>query len=75
MFWRRVYRGLRCPTGISRGSRMNGGDAFNTNMVLVFEHAGTHVDAPLHLGGVEGPGLDGVPAAAWMGELLVLGFR
>jgi len=51
------------------------GDAFNTNMVLIFEHAGTHVDAPLHLGGVEGPGLDGVPAAAWMGELVVLGFR
>ena len=51
------------------------GDAFNTNMVLVFEHVGTHVDAPLHLGGVEGPGLDGIPADAWMGELLVLGFR
>ena len=51
------------------------GDAFNTNMVLVFEHAGTHVDAPLHLGGVEGPGLDGIPAGDWMGELLVLGFR
>ena len=51
------------------------GDAFNTFMVLVFEHAGTHVDAPVHLGGVEGPGLDGIPAEAWMGELAVLGFR
>ena len=51
------------------------GDAFNTNMVLVFEHAGTHVDAPVHLGGVDGPGLDGIPAEAWMGELAVLGFR
>jgi len=51
------------------------GDAFNTNMVLVFEHAGTHVDAPVHLGGVEGPALDGIPAESWMGELAVLGFR
>jgi kynurenine formamidase len=51
------------------------GDAFNTFMVLVFEHAGTHVDAPVHLGGVNGPALDRIPAEAWMGELAVLGFR
>ncbi len=51
------------------------GDAFNTFMVLVFEHAGTHVDAPIHLGGVDGSGLDGIPAEAWMGECVVLGFR
>lgn len=51
------------------------GDAFNTFMVLVFEHAGTHVDAPVHLGGVDGPSLDGIPAESWMGECAVLGFR
>ncbi len=44
-------------------------------MVLVFEDAGTLVDAPIHLGGVDGPGLDGIPAEAWMGECVVLTFR
>jgi len=48
------------------------GDAFNTYMFLVFEHAGTHVDAPIHLGGVEGPTIDQLPPESWMGPLCVL---
>lgn len=48
------------------------GDAFNTNMILVFEHAGTHVDAPIHLGGVEGPSIDEIPPEKWMGPCCVL---
>ena len=37
------------------------GDQFNTFMFLIFEHAGTHVDAPIHLGGVIGPTIDEIP--------------
>lgn len=48
------------------------GDDFNTFMFLVFEHAGTHVDAPIHLGGVEGPSIDQIPAECWMGSCNVL---
>jgi len=48
------------------------GDAFNTFMFLVFEHAGTHVDAPIHLGGVQGPTIDKLPPESWMGPLCVL---
>lgn len=48
------------------------GDAFNTNMFLVFEHAGTHVDAPIHLGGVEGQSIDQIPPESWMGSCVVL---
>jgi len=48
------------------------GDAFNTNMFLVFEHAGTHVDAPIHLGGVEGQSIDQIPSESWIGSCLVL---
>ena len=48
------------------------GDAFNTNMFLVFEHAGTHVDAPIHLGGVKGPSIDQIPPDQWMGPCMVL---
>ncbi|MCW4051311.1 MAG: cyclase family protein [Candidatus Bathyarchaeota archaeon] len=48
------------------------GDAFNTYMFLVFEHAGTHVDAPIHLGGVEGHAIDEIPLESWMGDLCVL---
>ena len=48
------------------------GDAFNTNMFLVFEHSGTHVDAPIHLGGVEGQSIDQIPPESWMGSCLVL---
>ena len=43
------------------------GDGFNTYMFLVFEHAGTHVDAPIHLGGVEGQSIDQIPPEKWMG--------
>lgn len=48
------------------------GDAFNTYMILVFEHAGTHVDAPIHLGGVKGQAVHDVPLCNWMGEAFVL---
>jgi arylformamidase len=48
------------------------GDSFNTFMILVFEHAGTHVDAPIHLGGVEGPTIDEIPLSRWMGDAYVL---
>jgi kynurenine formamidase len=48
------------------------GDAFNTNMFLVFEHAGTHVDAPIHLGGVVGPSIDQISPEKWMGPCSVL---
>ena len=48
------------------------GDSFNTFMVLVFEHAGTHVDAPVHLGGVEGPSIEDIPLERWMGDCCVL---
>jgi kynurenine formamidase len=48
------------------------GDAFNTYMLLVFEHAGTHVDAPVHLGGVIGPTIDELPPERWMGPLCTL---
>ena len=48
------------------------GDSFNTFMILVFEHAGTHVDAPIHLGGVKGPTIDEVPLDSWIGDCCVL---
>jgi kynurenine formamidase len=48
------------------------GDYFNTNMFLVFEHAGTHVDAPIHLGGVKGPSIDQIPPEQWMGPCNVI---
>ena len=48
------------------------GDDFNTFMILVFEHAGTHVDAPIHLGGVKGQSIDEVPPEKWMGPCNVL---
>jgi len=51
------------------------GDGFNTYMVLVFEHAGTHVDAPFHLAGVGGPTIENVPLTNWMGPLLVVDMR
>ena len=48
------------------------GDTFNTYMFLVFEHAGTHVDAPIHLGGIQGPTIDRLPPESWMGPLCIL---
>ncbi len=48
------------------------GDEFNTFMFLVFEHAGTHVDAPIHLGGVEGQSIEEIPPEKWMGPCSVL---
>ena len=51
------------------------GDRFNTFMILVFEHAGTHVDAPIHLGGVDGPSIAEVPLDRWMGHCCVLDMK
>ena len=51
------------------------GDSFNTFMILVFEHAGTHVDAPIHLGGVEAPSIDEIPLSRWMGEAYILDMK
>jgi len=48
------------------------GDSFNTFMILLFEHAGTHVDAPIHLGGVKGQAIDEIPLSTWMGEAIVI---
>jgi arylformamidase len=48
------------------------GDQFNTFMFLIFEHAGTHVDAPIHLGGVIGPTIDEIPIDEWMGDCCVI---
>ncbi len=45
------------------------GDGYNTYMVLVFEHAGTHVDAPIHLAGTNGETIDHVPLDRWMGPI------
>ncbi len=45
------------------------GDGFNTFMVLVFEHAGTHVDAPIHLAGTNGETIDRVELNRWMGPI------
>ena len=43
------------------------GDGFNTFMVLVFEHTGTHVDAPVHLAGTRGDTIDKVPSkSVWV---------
>jgi kynurenine formamidase len=48
------------------------GDCFNTFMILVFEHAGTHVDAPIHLAGTHGATIDEVPPDRWMGPICCL---
>jgi kynurenine formamidase len=48
------------------------GDGFNTFMILVFEHAGTHVDAPIHLAGTRGATLDEIPPISWMGPISCL---
>ena len=50
------------------------GDGFNTFMILVFEHAGTHVDAPVHLAGIKGLTIDKVPLERWMGPISCLDF-
>ncbi len=62
------------PFGHIRWKSAERGDAFNTFMLLIFEHAGTHVDAPVHHGEVKGPSLDEIPADSWMGKLAVLSF-
>ncbi len=48
------------------------GDGFNTFMILVFEHAGTHVDAPIHLAGTNGLTIEKVPINRWMGPISCL---
>jgi len=50
-------------------------DGFNAAMLFVFEHAGTHVDAPIHLAGVEGPTIEKIPLDKWAGDCLVLNVR
>jgi kynurenine formamidase len=50
-------------------------DGFNAAMIFVFEHAGTHVDAPIHLAGVEGPTVDNIPLEKWVGDCCVLDVR
>lgn len=47
-------------------------DRFNAGMIFVFEHAGTHVDAPIHLAGVEGPTIEKIPLDRWCGECCVI---
>ena len=51
------------------------GDGFNTFMILVFEHVGTHVDAPIHLAGTHGATIDEVPPDRWMGPISCLDMR
>jgi kynurenine formamidase len=62
------------PYGHIPWKKFEKGDPFNTYMILVFEHAGTHVDAPIHLGGIDGPTIDEIPLDSWMGEAYVLDF-
>jgi kynurenine formamidase len=50
-------------------------DGFNAAMIFVFEHAGTHVDAPIHLAGVEGSTVEKIPLEKWVGDCLVLDVR
>jgi kynurenine formamidase len=45
------------------------GDRFNTYMLVVFEHTGTHVDAPIHLAGIHGATIDKVMLDRWMGPI------
>ena len=47
-------------------------DRFNAGMLFVHEHAGTHVDAPIHVAGVEGPTIDEIPLDRWCGECCVI---
>lgn len=47
-------------------------DRFNAGMILIFEHAGTHVDAPIHLAGVEGPTIEKILLQRWCGECCVI---
>jgi kynurenine formamidase len=50
-------------------------DRFNAAMLLVFEHAGTHVDAPTHLASVSGPTIEETPLEQWMGDCCVIRIR
>jgi kynurenine formamidase len=47
-------------------------DRFNAGMIFIFEHAGTHVDAPIHLAGVEGPTIEKILLQRWCGECCVI---
>lgn len=51
------------------------GDGFNAAMLFVFEHAGTHVDAPIHLRGVEGPTIEKIPLEKWVRDCCVLNVK
>jgi kynurenine formamidase len=50
-------------------------DRFNAGMIFIFEHAGTHVDAPIHLAGVIGPTIEKIPLQRWFGECCVIDVR
>ena len=50
-------------------------DGFNAAMIFIFEHAGTHVDAPIHLAGVEGSTIEKIPLEKWVGDCIVLDMR
>lgn len=47
-------------------------DRFNAAMLLIFEHAGTHVDAPHHLVSVGKPTIDDTVLSQWMGDCCVI---
>lgn len=51
------------------------GDQFNAAMLLLFEHAGTHVDAPNHLASVGRPTIEETPLKQWMGDCSVIRMR
>ena len=50
-------------------------DRFNAAMLLIFEHAGTHVDAPNHLVSVGKPTIEDTSLRQWMGDCCVLHMR
>ncbi len=50
-------------------------DRFNAAMLLIFEHAGTHVDAPNHLASIGEPTIDKTPLDQWMGDCCVINIR
>jgi len=50
------------------------GDEWSTSMLIMWEHHGTHVDAPAHFTGKDGYWIDQIPLESWMGACCVLHF-
>jgi kynurenine formamidase len=50
-------------------------DRFNAAMLLIFEHAGTHVDAPNHLVSIGEPTIEETPLSQWMGDCCVISMK